>query len=194
MNRLVGLSFVSMLLIAAGCAHPIMITPDIGSLTASGINRIDKNVGYYISPEDLARQVETAGGGGDKVKYFPYKESEPALKQILSNIFRDVYVVNSPKDAEFIASKKISYIFIPAITTGSSSRSGWIWPPSDFTVTLGCMVTDAAGGVVWESKVTGEAHVRLPDVYRDHSLAGKEAVKNAFSELQGKILSAEVFR
>jgi hypothetical protein len=177
-----------------GCAHSITITPDIGSISAGGIQRIDKNVGYYISAEDLARQVVTAGGGGDKVKYFPYKDSEPAFKQVLSNIFREVYVLKAPSDTEFIASKNISYIFIPVITTDSSSRSSWIWPPSDFTVTLNCKATDGAGAVVWEAKVTGEAHMRLPDVQRNRNLAGKEAVKNALSELQGKIVSAGAFR
>jgi hypothetical protein len=194
MGRVLRLGLVAMLFAAVGCAHSITITPDIGSISASGINRIDKNVGYYISPEDLALQVVTPAGGGDKVKYFPYKESEPALKQLLSNVFREVHPLKSPGDAAFIASKNISYVFIPVITTDSSSRSSWIWPPSDFTVTLRCRATDAAGGAVWETTVAGEAHMRLPDVSRDHSLAGKEAVKNAFSELQGKILSAEAFR
>ena len=194
MGRILRLGLVIMLFAAVGCAHSITITPDVGSISASGINRIDKNVGYYISPEDLALQVVTPAGGGDKVKYFPYKESEPALKQMLSNIFKEVHPLTSPRDAAFIASKNISYIFIPVITTDSSSRSSWIWPPSDFTMNLTCKASDGAGRAVWETKVTGEAHMRLPDVHRDRHLAGKEAVKNAFSELQGKILSADVFR
>jgi hypothetical protein len=194
MSRNWRLSLVALIFTVVGCAHSITITPDVGSFSTSGIQRIDKNVGYYISPGDLAREVVTPGGGGDKVKYFPYKESEPALKQVLSNIFREVYVLNSPNDAQFIASKNISYIFIPVITTDSSSRSAWIWPPSDFTVTLNCKATDGAGAVVWEAQVAGEAHMRLPDVQRVHNLAGKEAVKNAMSELQNKILSAGAFR
>jgi len=194
MGRVLRLGLVVLLFAAVGCAHSITITPDVGSISASGINRIDKNVGYYISPNDLALEVVTPAGGGDKVKYFPYQESEPALKQVLSNIFREAHLLKSPSDAAFITSKNISYIFIPVITTDSSSRSSWIWPPSDFTVTLNCKATDGAGRVVWETRVTGEAHMRLPDVHRDRNLAGKEAVKNAFSELQGKILSADVLR
>ncbi len=194
MSRLFRLSAAWSILLAFGCAHRISITPALGTIDTSGISRIEKNVGYYISPEDLGREVVTGGGGGDKVKYFPYKEAEPALRQVLSNIFSQVYALKSPSDSEFMTSKSISYIFIPAITTYSSSRSAWIWPPSDFTVTLTCRATDASGGVVWETKITGDAHMRLPDVYRDHSLAGKEAIKNAFSELQDKILTVEAFR
>jgi hypothetical protein len=31
-----------------------------------------KKAAYYISDEDRAREVTTPGGGGDKVRYFPY--------------------------------------------------------------------------------------------------------------------------
>ena len=194
MSRLIRLATVLLMLFAVGCAHSINITPAAGSIDTSGVSRINKNVGYYISPEDLARAVVTGAGGGDKVTYFPYKESEPVLKQVLLNTFGEVHALKSLGDSEFIASKNISFIFVPTITTDSSSRSSWIWPPSDFIVSLNCRATDPLGGVVWEAKVTGEAHMRLPDVARDHSLAGKEAIKNAFFELQQKILSVEAFR
>jgi hypothetical protein len=180
--------------VVVGCAHRIEITPALDALAVSGASKIDKNVGYYISPENLAKEVETPGGGGDKVKYAPYKESEPALKQVLSNAFREVYALPSPGDAEFIASKSISYVFVPTITTDSSSRSPWIWPPSDFTVSLDCRATDGSSRVVWETSVREEAHERLPDVYRDHARAGKVALQNAFLELQARILKAVEFR
>ena len=96
--------------------------------------------------------------------------------------------------AELIASKRIAYIFIPTITTDSSSRSGWIWPPSDFTVSLDCRATEGAGKVIWETSLKAEAHIRLPDVQRDRSLAGKEAIKEAFLELQNRIVKSGAFR
>jgi hypothetical protein len=185
---------LTLLLLTCACAHPIAITPALDALTAPGVGRIEKNVGYYISPENLARQVETPGGGGDKVKYFPYRESEPALKKVLSNIFGEVYSLPSPNPAEFISAKNIAYIFIPTITTDSSSRSSWIWPPSDFTVSLDCRATDGAGKAIWETSLKAEAHMRLPDVNRDHSLAGKEAIKEAFLELQNRIVKSGAFR
>jgi hypothetical protein len=187
--------FMTVLLLAlVGCAHAISITPGIGSISADGVSKIEKNVGYYISPEDLAKVVETAGGGGDKVKYFPYKEAEPALKQILENIFHEVYPVPSLVNVDFITNKNIDYVFIPLITTYSSSRSMWIWPPSDFTMQLKCRTVDATGNEVWETTATGDAHERLPDVARDHGLAGREATSKAFSDLQGRIISSGKFQ
>ena len=96
--------------------------------------------------------------------------------------------------AELIAAKNIAYIFIPTITTDSSSRSGWIWARSDFTVSLDCRATDGAGTAIWETSLKAEAHMRLPDVHRDRSLAGKEAIKEAFLELQNRIVKSGAFR
>ena len=96
--------------------------------------------------------------------------------------------------AELIAARNIAYIFVPTITTDSSSRSGWIWPPSDFTVSLDCRATDGAGKVIWETSLKAEAHLPLPEVYRDHSRAGKEAIKEAFLELQNRIVTSGAFR
>lgn len=194
MSHLVRLAIIPLLVVGFGCAHRINVTPALDGLPAPGANRIEKAVGYYISPENLAKEVVTPGGGGDKAKYLPYKEAEPALNRVLSNVFREVYVVPSPSNAEFIASKNIAYIFVPTITTDSSSRSSWIWPPSDFTVSLDCKATDPSGRVVWETSLKGEAHERLPDVSRDHSRAGKIAVQNAFLELQSRLLKAAEFR
>lgn len=194
MGRLSRLAIVPFLFAALGCAHRIDVTPALDALNVTGISKIEKNVGYFISPANLAQEVETPAGGGDKVKYAPYKESEPALNRVLANVFREVHALPSPNNAELIASKNISYIFVPTITTDSSSRSGVIWPPSDFTVSLGCQATDGSGRVVWETNLTAEAHERLPDVYRDHARAGKVALQNAFLELQNRILQAVEFR
>ncbi len=174
-------------LLATGCAHRINITPPLDQLEYSGLPQIEKKVGYYISPENLEKQVVTPGGGGDSVKYLPYKESKPALRAILSNIFIEAYPISSLNDTHFITSKKISYIFIPKIETNSSSRSIWIWPPSDFTISLECKTTDSSGMEIWRTKVTSEANLGLPSVHRDHSLAGKTAMEEAFSKLQKEI-------
>lgn len=194
MGPLSRLAIVPLLFVGLGCAHRIDTTPALDALTASGVHKIEKNVGYYISAENLAKEVITPAGGGDKAKYAPYKEAEPALNRVLSNVFRDVYALPSPSNAELIASKNIAYIFVPTVTTDSSSRSAVIWPPSDFTVSLDCKATDASGRVVWETSVKAEAHERLPDVYRDHSRAGKVAMQNAFLELQSRIVKAVEFR
>lgn len=191
MGRLFRLAIVALLFFGLGCAHRIDITPALDALNVSGISKIDKNVGYYISPEKIAKEVETPAGGGDKVKYLPYKESEPALNRVLSNVFREVYALPSPGHAEFIESKNISYIFVPTITTDSSARSFATWPPSDFTVSLDCKATDASGRSVWETSLKAEAHEPLQDVRRDPARAGKVALQKAFLELQSRIVSIE---
>jgi len=193
MNYLIRVIVVSTLFFTIGCAHQINITPPLNTLDADGISKIDKNVGYYISPDDLSKEVTTPGGGGDKVKYFPYKESEPALNKILSNIFAKVYPLASADDNQFILSNDISYVFIPKIETNSSSKSAFTWPPTNFTVSLDCKALDNSGSVIWQKNVKGEGNAVFNEFKHDFPLAARRAVKKAFSMLQEEIIKSEVF-
>jgi len=193
MNYLIRVIAVFALVFTIGCAHQINITPPLNTLDADGISKIDKNAGYYISPDDLSKEVTTPGGGGDKVKYFPYKESEPALNKILSNIFAKVYPLASVDDNQFILSNDISYVFIPKIETNSSSKSAFTWPPTNFTVSLDCKALDNSGSVIWQKNVKGEGNAVFNEFKHDFPLAAKRAVKNAFSMLQDEIIKSGVF-
>jgi hypothetical protein len=95
---------------------------------------IDKNVAYFISQENHLKQVTTPGGGGDKVTYKPYADTEVALNTVLSKMFSRVYSLNSVDDQQYIDDKNISYIFVPKLTTNSSSSSMLTWPPTNFTI------------------------------------------------------------
>ena len=181
-------------LLLVGCAHQINITPPLNTLDAMGITKINKAVGYHISPADRAKEVTTPGGGGDKVKYLPYQESEPALTQVLSNLFAQVVAILSLDDKQFIAANKIEFIFVPTIETDSSSESAFTWPPTKFTVTLDCRAVDGAGTVVWQKKVTGEGRAEFSEFKHDLSLAARRASKEAFLNLQQEINSAKEFR
>lgn len=194
MNYLIRVIAVAALVFTIGCAHQINITPPLNTLDADGIGKIDKNVGYYISLDDLSKEVITPGGGGDKVKYFPYKESEPALNKILSNIFSKVYPLTSTDDKQFISSNNISYVFILKIETNSSSESAFTWPPTHFTVSLECKATDSSGSVIWQKSVKGEGEATFDEFKHDLPLAAKRAVKKVFSMLQEEIIKSEVFR
>ena len=91
--------FYSVLFIAlfiTGCAHPIIITPELQSLKRQQGDFILATAGYYISPADRSKKVVTPGGGGDRVAYYPYKELEPALQKVLFNIFQDVQNARRP--------------------------------------------------------------------------------------------------
>ena len=73
-------------LLLMGCAHKINLTPPLNTLDKQSLTESLKNVGYYISAEDKAKEVTTPGGGGDKVKYTTYADLEPALKHALDNL------------------------------------------------------------------------------------------------------------
>lgn len=194
MKHFLRFIIIAIMFCMVGCAHPINITPSLDTYTSEGITKVEKNVGYYISPYDLAKEVVTPAGGGDKVKYLPYKESEPVLKKVLSNRFANVFMISSLEDREFILSNKITYIFVPTIETNSSSRSSWIWPPSDFSISINCKGMDSSGNEIWQTTVRGESHLGLPQVYRDHALAAKIATQDVFSALFQEIVKAESLR
>ena len=181
-------------LLVVGCAHQINITPPLNTLDARDIVRIDKVVGYYISPADRTKEVETPGGGGDKVKYRPYQESEPALKQVLSNLFTKVVSIPSLDDKQFIASNNIAFLFVPTIETESSSDSAFTWPPTSFTVTLDSRALSPTGATVWQKKVKGQGQAAFTEFKHDLSLAARRANRDAFMNLQREINAATEFR
>src|SRR5688572_3047398 len=123
MRSIARLAVFAVALLLVGCAHRINISPPLNTLGPGNAGRIDKTVGYYISAADKAKEIVTPGGGGDKVKYLPYEESEPALKQVLANIFSKIVPVPSLEDKQFITTNEIVLIFIPSIATDSSSDS-----------------------------------------------------------------------
>ena len=177
-----------------GCAHPINIAPDVSRITRDQVKPIDVNVGYYIAAEDLAKEVETPGGGGDKVKYFPYKELEPALFKVMSNVFRRAYSMTSPTDAAAIQANDITFVFVPKIETNSSSDSAFTWPPTSFQVNLACKALDRNGKVIWEKQVSGQGKAVYSEFKSDFSLAEKRASEQAIADFQREIDAATELR
>jgi len=194
MHSITRVAVLAAALLGVGCAHQINITPPLNTLEARDIVKIDKTVGYYISAANRSKEVETPGGGGDKVKYLPYQESEPALKQVLSNLFTKVVSIASLDDKQFIASNNVAYVFVPAIETNSSSESAFTWPPTKFTVTLDSRAVDPSGATVWQKKVMGQGRATLSEFKHDMSLAARRASRDAFLNLQREISAAKEFR
>jgi len=192
-NHLCSVVLLYVVLIA-GCAHPYVITPELSTIDRKDVNKIAKNVGYYISAEDRALEVITPGGGGDKVKYTPYKDAEPALQKVLSNMFTQVHILKSLDNKQFIISNQISFIFIPRIETTSLSTSIITWPPTDFFLSLNCAALDPAGKIVWEKKIVGRGHAEYSEFKNDFQLAAKRASFQVFTELQRELNTASVFR
>jgi hypothetical protein len=182
-------------LVVTGCAHPIVISPNIGNLERdAGTPRIAKNVGYYISAENRDLAVTTPGGGGDKITYRPYGEIETALYKTLGNVFSDVTALKNANDAEAIAKHRISYVIVPAITTDSSSPSPFTWPPTYFKMDINCVITDGAGKTVATKAVTGEGRAEFSEFKSDFALAAKRAVEDALKKLQTLLLKSDELR
>ncbi|QEY60196.1 hypothetical protein FXF61_14070 [Pseudomonas sp. C27(2019)] len=182
--------FISFLVIT-GCARDIQMNPDLTRLRqVEPSSVIDKNVAYFISAENKEKKVVTPGGGGDKVTYKPYADSEGALITVLSKIFTRVYSIDSLDNMTFINDKGISYIFIPEITTNSSSSSAFTWPPTEFTISLACKAVDSKGLTVWEKTLQSKGNAEYSEFKSDFSLAARRASEALFLDLLKEINKA----
>jgi len=194
MKKISVITALVAVMFASGCSHMINITPPLNTISAEGITKIDKTVGYYISKEQRALLVTSKGGGGDKVTFHPYAESEPALNQVLSNIYTKVVALAAINDKAELESKQVAYVFAPVITTTSSSSSALTWPPTNFTVTIACTATTGGGVAAWNSTVTGSGEAVFADFKHDFSLAARRASKDAFNQLQKGSVTAPALK
>jgi len=152
----------------SGCAHPLAIGPDIAKIERnSSAQPIGKSVGYYIDPLVREKAVTTPGGGGDSVTYFPYQDIETAFYKMLSNVFQNVTLLKSLNESTTPGKELIAYIITPEITTNSSSTSPFTWPPTKFSFTLACSITDRAGKNVARPSVTGEGQAEFEEFKAD---------------------------
>lgn len=186
---------LTIMAIITGCAHPLVISPDISKLERSGSTQtIDKNVGYYIPADIRDKAVKTKGGGGDSVTYTPYKDMETAFYKMLSNVFKDVTVLKSPNDAEAIAKHSINYIITPEITTESSSPSPFTWPPTTFSVNLTCNIATPDGKMIGKPVVVGEGRAEFSEFKSDFPLSGKRATLDSLLKMQDSLLKMPELR
>jgi hypothetical protein len=191
MKKIIRILAVLPVLTLLGCAHPIVISPRVEELPGENAVKIDKIVGYYISASDMAANIESPGGGGDRISYYPYKDIEAALNKILSNVYKDVYKLKSKNDRSELAASGITYVFIPKVATTSSSPSPFTWPPTDFSITLSVVALDNKGGQVWAGSVEGKGHAEFKEFKNDFQLAARLASKEAFIKLQNEIIKTD---
>lgn len=181
------------IVLLGGCAHPIVISPPTHTLETKSGPVTNKNAAYFISKDNREKQVTTAGGGGDKVSYYPYKDLETAYYKSLSGVFNRVYTLDSLNNGEYLRSNNISFVFVPIIETESSSTGVLTWPPTDFSVTLESTVTDTGGKPVWSNRVTGKGHAEYQEFLSDFALSSKRAGEQAFKAFQDALVSAPEF-
>lgn len=170
-----------MLALAAlvGCAHPITINPDVKAITGSGAPKVAKSVAYYVSADDMKREVTTPGGGGDKISYFPYRDLDTSIFKALSEVYTDVVKLEAPAAA---GGQGHALVFVPQITTTSSSSSALTWPATDFSVALTCKVTDGAGAPVTELAVSGVGKATFSEFKSDFALSSRRASEDAMKK------------
>lgn len=177
-----------------GCAHPYSIAPDASRINGQDIKPLDVNVGYVITPTDAVKEVIKPSGGGDSVKYMPYRDLEPALFKVLSNTFRRAYPLSSPNDKATIQAKNITFVFVPQIETDLSSDSVFTWPPTWFKLTLTCQALDREGKVIWTKQIVGEGNASFSEFKSDFPLAARRASEKVMIELQRELTGAPEFR
>ncbi len=194
MKALIRLMAIGLVVTTAGCAHMINLTPPLNTLEAEGIAKVGKTAGYYIDPALRSKTVTTPGGGGDKVSYMPYADVEPALRNVLERVFGEAVPVASLTDQQALANQHVAYVFIPTITTSSSSNSAFTWPPTHFEMTIDCRVQSPDGATVWQGVAKGQGEAVFDDFKHDFSLAARRATKAAFLNLQVQINAVPAFR
>ena len=168
--------------IFSGCAHKITIAPDTEKIsTTVEIKQKPYNIGYFI--EDITLAVITGGGGGDRVTYQPYKETESALVSVLSKHFQKVYKIENLENKDFINKNNLKLIFTYKILTNSSSQSLFTWPPTNFIITLTCKAVDKNGNIIWKDIIKDEGSAEFDEFKNDFSLSAKRASENVFKKL-----------
>lgn len=186
---------ISTVLLLTACAHAITIDP--GPSQTSYQNKLSpKKVGYVITDADKNKQVITAGGGGDRVSYYPYRDIERSIREALKSIYTDVYAIASTSNVDTIKKDEISMIFTPIISTTSNSSSVLTWPPTDFTIDFSCSVVDATGVSITSFKVTGKGSSQFSEfsAARDGGLSGRRGAADLLEKIRQEILKNPVLQ
>ncbi|MBX3611860.1 MAG: hypothetical protein KF871_18355 [Hydrogenophaga sp.] len=167
-----------------GCAHPISLTADTAPLMGLGTGqKVDRTAVLVMTEAQLAQEVVSPGGGGDKVSYKPYKDMQSGLYVALNEVFAQTRVATSLNDPR-VGNDPATLVVIPTITTTSYSPSLFTWPPTIFTITVELSLTDA-GRTTPSAKVRaqGEGRAEFDEFKSDFSLSSKRAAQDVLTKL-----------
>jgi hypothetical protein len=188
MKRLLSLALPLLVAaLAVGCAHPISLSPDAGKLMGkAAMPKMDRKVALVMTDEQKKIEVQTPGGGGDKLSYFPYRDLEAGLYVALSESFASVSRVGALTDPK-VKADAASLLFVPDVVTSSSSPSLLTWPPTVFTITLGIDIKDTNNVTVKKLQVQGEGRAEYDEFKSDTSLTAKRAADDVLMKLMKAI-------
>ncbi|SEQ66882.1 hypothetical protein SAMN03080615_02279 [Amphritea atlantica] len=189
-RNLKAISVIALCSAVVGCAHPISISQLADHQGYAG-EKVSKTVAYVITDEQRKAEVTTPGGGGDKISYYPYRDLEGTLRSALGSVYEGVYALNSTDDNATIKGNGIELVYVPSISTNSSSESAFTWPPTEFTIDMTCSVYDVDGGLVSTLDVTSEGKAEFDEFINEVGLAAKRAAGSLNDKLTESILSHE---
>ncbi|HWT20430.1 MAG TPA: hypothetical protein VN280_16050 [Variovorax sp.] len=189
--RLLAAAALSALL--AACAHPITMITETAP-PRSQARLLPKKVAYVMTDAQRDQQVTTAGGSGDRVSYYPYRDLEKSIRDALRAVYRDVVVLRTAGDAKANEAAGVSLVFTPQIKTDSSSSSWITWPPTSFTAEVSCVVSDAAGAEVTRVRAVGNGTAEFGEFNGDYGLAARRAATRLTSQLSSEIRRNEKLR
>ena len=194
MKNLSVLCGIAVLVLLGGCAHPISVVPAPESIvrSADSPEKLKKKVGFFISPESLNLEVTTQGGGGDNVRYFPYRDIEAGYQRMLSNVFDGVVRVSKANDPVEFERGGLAYIFTPEMITSSGSTGFFTWPPTNFSVDLTSKIRDTSGKLLSSPRVIGVGS--FPDgamgMNGNFGITGQLAMQDALLKKQAALFDA----
>ena len=187
MKKIIFISFFVALL--SGCAHPINISPDLAALNSNNSpEKIDKKITYYFT-EDLEKEVTTPGGGGDSVKYKPYKELDIGIYKVLSDKFKNVEVLKKSGEKN-----NADYSAEITISTNSSSSSAFTWPPTLFGVNINAEFSNLQSGLKEKISVSGEGRAEFSEFKSNFNLSAKRASEDVLSKLSAALSNMSMFK
>jgi hypothetical protein len=172
-----------------GCAHPIDIAPDSARIQApTGVKRPIR-MGLHIPAQQLALEVTTPGGGGDNVRYFPYRSIGDPLKRVLEALYESVVPLSGPE-----LPADVDYVLVPFVVTNSGGSNFFTWPPETFTVDLAASIKGKDGKTVAGPRVVGSGTATTQERLggRDFGFAGRRAMEDALSKLAVALQTTEL--
>ncbi len=178
----------------SGCAHRITVEPDLAKIEglSQGVDNRSVSVGYYIPHDLLSLEVTTPGGGGDNVRYLPYRDIETGYERVLSSVFSNVVKLHTTPDYSRTKQLGLNYVIQPQIVTSSGSTGFFTWPPTNFTVDLANIIRDDNGTVIATPRVVGVGTAETAERLSEHGVAGKRAMNDALSKMQAALLELKL--